>query len=155
GGTFRAAGDTQLFQFSQIATNSAGGTVDFSAATGANTVALPNVAGISIGGNSTWLGPASGSAQLRTDYSSADVPITFPAGVTLTNGLALASSTFITGYRVTGGGTLFQNASAASYAFSNAPITVVNSRFRLADIGNLGTGFPALTLDGGTLAYGG
>src|SRR5439155_15374105 len=81
-----------------------------------------------------------------------------PTGVTLTNGLGLATNTAF-GYRVTGGGTLFQNADAATATLTNAPLTVVASRFRVTDassntgVGNFGTG--TFTLDGGTFAYGG
>jgi hypothetical protein len=61
------------------------------------------------------------------------------------------------GFRLTGGGTLFQNADGTNVVGMSAPLTVVGSQFRVQDassnggVGNLGTG--AFTLDGGTLAY--
>ncbi|HEY1375221.1 MAG TPA: autotransporter-associated beta strand repeat-containing protein, partial [Gemmataceae bacterium] len=136
----------------QIVTDANGGTVDYSLATGNNALFLPaGSPGLTIAGNSTWLGPTAGTAKISAG-NTADTPIAISPGVTFTNGLALATSNSF-GYRVTGGGTLFQNADPASAALTNARLTVVNSRLRVTDVGNLGTG--ALTLDGGTFAYGG
>jgi autotransporter-associated beta strand protein len=157
GGTLRAAGVGQTVEVNQVTTNSAGGTVDFSAATGATVLELFTATGITIAGNATWLGPTGGTGRI-SGGNSADAPITISPGVTFTNGLALATHSF-GGYSVTGGGTLFQNADVASAASANAPLTIAGGRFRVTDassnggVGNFGTG--TFTLDGGTFAYGG
>src|SRR5205823_4435786 len=90
GGTFRAAGADQAFGFTKVVTDSAGGAVDFSAATGANVLRIFSSLGITIAGNSTWLGPTGGAARI-TQFDSADTPIAVSPGVTFTNGLALAT----------------------------------------------------------------
>ncbi|HEY7118959.1 MAG TPA: autotransporter-associated beta strand repeat-containing protein [Tepidisphaeraceae bacterium] len=159
GGTFRMPGGTTTATIvNQIVTDANGGTVDYSAAAGNNAVFLPaGSPGFTIAGNSTWLGPTAGTAKISAGNTS-DTPIAISPGVTLTNGLALATSNAF-GYRVTGGGTLFQNADPAGAALTNARLTIVNSRFRVTDaasnggVGNLGAG--TFTLDGGVLAYGG
>ena len=89
-------------------TSSAGGTVDF---TGTGSVGIGVGTAITVNGNSTWLSP--GNTSYIASESSADVPITIPAGVTLTNGIALATLNQF-GFRITGGGTLFQNSDATN-----------------------------------------
>jgi autotransporter-associated beta strand protein len=153
GGTLRMPGGTTTATIvNQIVTDANGGTVDYAAAAGNNALFLPaGSPGITIAGNSTWLGPTAGTAKVSAG-NTADTTIAISPGVTFNNGLALATSNGF-GYRITGGGTLFQNAGPASAALMNAPLTVVNSRFRVMDVGNLGTG--SFTLDGGTFVYGG
>lgn len=158
GGTYRAQGGIQVSaKVQNVVVTSAGGTVDYSAATGTPSVSFPaGSAGITIQGDSTWLGQATGAARLLGPVS-AEIPITISPGVTFTNGFALTTSGSF-GYRVTGGGTLFGNVNAAGISFITAPLTIVGSRFRLVDAstngtGNFGTG--TFTLDGGTFAYGG
>ena len=113
-------------------------------------------AAITVNGNSIWLSPANTTAIVNAN--AADIPFTIPAGVTLTNGIALATSGGF-GFRIAGGGTLFQNSDATNVIGMTAPATVVQSTFRVTDassnggVGNLGTG--TFTLDGGTFDYGG
>ena len=89
----------------------------------------------------------------------AAVPINIAPGVTLTNGIALFTSLDAgAGFQITGGGTLFQNSDGTDTVSMHGPITVVQSQFRVTDVtshgfGNLGD--ETLTLDGGTLSYGG
>ena len=90
----------------------------------------------------------------------AAVPINIAPGVTLTNGIALF--TYLdaaAGFQITGGGTLFQNSVAPDTVNMHGPITVIQSQFRVTDVSSnsgLGSlGDETLTLDGGTLSYGG
>ena len=111
---------------------------------------------IAVNGNSTWLSPANTTTIVNAN--AADISIAIPSGVTLTNGIALGTSAGF-GFRITGGGTLFQNSDATNVVGMTAPITVVQSTFRVTDassnggVGNLGSG--AFTLDGSTFDYGG
>jgi autotransporter-associated beta strand protein len=162
GGTFRRSAGTNLaYVVNQIVTNASGGTIDFTGA-GFDGLALASIGttgpAISVNGNSTWLSPA--NTSIIENFTAMTVPITIPAGVTLTNGLALfAFSTTTGGYQVSGGGTLFQNSDATNVVNMDAPITVAQgSTFRVTDVttnvfGNLGAGL--FTLDGGTFSYGG
>jgi autotransporter-associated beta strand protein len=155
GGTFRMSSATPVTDtVNQIATNPAGGTIDLS---GTVHSAITVATGISVFGNSTWLSPANTSTI--TSQSAADVPINILPGVTLNNGIALAIVNQF-GFRVIGGGTLFQNSDAANTLAITAPVTVAQgSTYRVTDIarnggvGNLGTG--RFSLDGGTLNYAG
>jgi autotransporter-associated beta strand protein len=156
GGTLRVPnGAGQVYQVSQINTTAAGGNIDFTGA-GADQLSLLSGATVGVNGNSTWLDPANGSALVNA--TGGDVPITIPVGVMLTNGFPLQTST-ASGFRLTGGGTLFENTDPTNLGQMNAPVTVVQSQFRVTDasgnggVGNLGTG--TFTLDGGTLSYAG
>jgi fibronectin-binding autotransporter adhesin len=157
GGTFRvSAGTGQLYLVNQIVTGPSGGTVDFTGA-GTDTFALNGAgAAITVNGTSTWLSP--GNASNISNLAQAVTPITIAPGVTLTNDIALTTQTSF-GFRVTGGGTLFQNSDATNVLSMSAPVTVTQGRFRVTDassnggVGNLGTG--TFALDGGTFAYGG
>ncbi len=156
GGTVRVpSGTGQQYSLAQIVTNSAGGTIDFTGA-GADQLLLTGAAGIAVNGNSTWLSPANGTTIVNS--AGATAPIAVAAGVTFTNGIALATNSAF-GFQVTGGGTLFQNSDATNALGITAPITVLQSIFRVTDassnggVGNLGTG--TFTLSGGTLDYGG
>jgi fibronectin-binding autotransporter adhesin len=157
GGTFRvSAGAFTPLYVNQIVTGASGGTLDF---TGVSQYALGlNGAGaaITLNGNSTWVSPSNFTVIFNSNLS--DIPITIPAGVTLNNGIALNGAPGV-GFRILGGGTLFQNSDPTNLFGINAPLTVVQSEFRITDassnggLGNLGTG--AFTLDGGTFSYGG
>ena len=156
GGTFRVpAGTGQQYSANIIFTNSAGGTVDFTGA-GTDQLLLPTSNPIIINGNSTWLSPANGTTIVNT--AGATIPIDVALGVTFTNGIALASNSAF-GYRINGGGTLFQNSDATNVVGMTAPLTVLQSTFRVTDassnggVGNFGTG--TFTLDGGTFDYAG
>ena len=160
GGIFRvSAGSGNTFIVNQIATNSSGGTVDYTGA-GADALVLVNAgAAITVNGNSTWLSPGNGAAIVN-GTQLADIPIAIPSGVTLNNGIALAPFGGVGfGFRITGGGTLFQNCDATNVFGMLAPITVVQSTFRVTDasgnggVGNLGAG--TFILDGSTFDYGG
>jgi fibronectin-binding autotransporter adhesin len=154
GGMFQFPSGSGLIDFvSQFVTSSAGGTVGL---TGTGSVGIGVGTAITVNGNSTWL--SAGNTSYIASDSSADVPITIRAGVTLTNGIALATLNQF-GFRIIGGGTLFQNSDATNVVQLQAPLTVVQSRYRVTDassnggVGNLGVG--PFTLDGGTMAYGG
>ncbi len=157
GGTFRvSAGAITALEASEIVTGPTGGTLDFSGVSLYAVVLFGAGAGITINGNSTWVSP--GNATLIYNANMVDMPITIPTGVTLTEGMALATQ-YGSAFRVTGGGTLFQNSDTTNGSNMNSPLTVVNSQFRLTNassnggVGNFGTG--AFTLDGGTFSYGG
>jgi autotransporter-associated beta strand protein len=162
GGSFRVpAGTGQAYTVNGITTLAVGGVVDFTGA-GADQLLLTGTAGINVApptpnANLTWLSPANGTTIVNT--TAADLPIAIPAGVTLTNGIALAGSAGF-GFRITGGGTLFQNSDLTNVLGMTAPITVTaGSTFRATVassngvVGNLGTG--TFTLDGGAFSYGG
>jgi autotransporter-associated beta strand protein len=156
GGTYRVNSGTGMQIDINFITNAAGGTVDYTGA-GSDQIFLYGPAGITINGSSTWLSPGNGTYIANGNFVD-PVPITIPAGVTLNNGIALGAF-FGSGFRVVGGGTLFQNSDATNVLAMSAPVTIVQSRFRITDassnggVGNLGTG--PLTLDAGTLSYGG
>jgi autotransporter-associated beta strand protein len=158
GGTFRVPGGSgQQYAVNQILTNTAGGTVDFTGA-GQDVLLLAGPSPtITINGNSTWLSPGNLS-HIDNGTGSADIPINIAVGVTLSNGFDLGTTSAF-GFRLTGRGTLFQNADATNVVNMTAPITVTQGRYRVIDassnggVGNLGSG--PFTLDGGTIAYGG
>jgi autotransporter-associated beta strand protein len=155
-GTFLvSAGTPQTYSVTSISTNSAGGGVNFSVASVADTLQLTGPgASIAINGNSTWLAP--GNATTIVNVTGAVIPISVAPGVTFDNALALASNS-AAGYLVTGGGTLFQDCNSIAAAAITAPLTVASgSRIHIEDfnvIANLGTG--AFTLDGGTFEFAG
>jgi autotransporter-associated beta strand protein len=157
GGTFRVANAPGLqFFVNQVNASGVvgGGTLDFTAAGGATLMLAGAGPAITVFNNSTWLSPGDPSAVANLNLG--EVPISISPGATLTNGLALKGGS---PFRLTGGGTLFQNADATAVVNMTAPITVAQGRFRVTDassnggVGNLGTG--QFTLDGGTFAYGG
>jgi autotransporter-associated beta strand protein len=162
GGTLRATGTGQVIGINQFVSYQAGlGGVDFTGA-GADTLSFEGASPtITIYGNSTWLSPANTSVIANHGSNFADVLMTISPGVTLTNGFALQS--VFGGFRITGGGTLYQNSDATNVVNMNASITVTGgSTFRVTDastmvggqaVGNFGTG--PFTLDGGTFDYGG
>ena len=129
--------------------------MDFTGA-GTDQLLLPTSNPIIINGNSTWLSPANGTTIVNT--AGATIPIDVALGVTFTNGIALASNSAF-GYRINGGGTLFQNSDATNVVGMTAPLTVLQSTLRVTDassnggVGNFGTG--TFTLDGGTFDYAG
>jgi autotransporter-associated beta strand protein len=156
GGTFRNPAGTGLFyDVNQIITDSTGGIVDFTGATGVNALlingSLPPA--ITINGNSTWLSPGN-STQIA---SGSALPITILTGVTFNNGIALGGGT---AFMVSGGGRLFQNSDATNVLGMAGNITVgQGTTFEIADaasnggVGNFGTG--SITLDGATFEYSG
>jgi autotransporter-associated beta strand protein len=161
GGTYRINSNAAGAQIvNNIVTGPTGGTIDFTGVTGAYQLNLEGPASptITVNGNSTWLSPAN-SVVINEPFSQSDFPITIVAGATLNNGIALSSQPS-SDFRVTGGGTLFQNSDATNLLGMTANLIVApGSNFRVTDAssnggtGNLGTG--TLTLDGGTFSYGG
>jgi autotransporter-associated beta strand protein len=155
GATLRVPAGTGITDsVDQIVTSAVGGIVDL---TGSAQVSIGVGSGITVNGTSTWLSPANNSAIVNS--APADVPIAISTSVTLTNGIALGQGGSGFGFRITGGGTLFQTSDTTNVAGMNAPLTVVQSTFRAIDassnggVGNLGSGM--FTLDGGTFSYGG
>ncbi len=153
GGTFAVSSGSSSYLVNQIATSSAGGTINYTGAASAE-LGLTNAgAAITIGGNSTWVSPANSATIVN--FTAGAIPITIPAGVTLNNGIALTGA----GFQIIGGGTLFQNSDATNVLNMTAAVTVSQGEFRVTDassndgVGNLGTG--TFTLDGGTFSYGG
>ncbi|HEY1381793.1 MAG TPA: PEP-CTERM sorting domain-containing protein, partial [Gemmataceae bacterium] len=147
----------QTIGVNQITTSVGGGTIDFTGA-GADTLAFEGASpAITVNGDSTWLSPANATTIANPTFS--EVLITIHPGVTLTNGIALKS--VLSGFRITGGGTLFQNADATNAANMSGSVTISQGRFRVTDVtsngglGNLGPVGRDLVLDGGTFAYGG
>jgi autotransporter-associated beta strand protein len=163
GGTFRvSAGNTDTFAVNQFVIGPAGGTVDYTGAVGFSLLQfyLLNgaAAGITVNGNSSWISP--GNSTLIQNTTGADVPIMIAPGVTLTNGIVLGAFAAGGPFRVTGGGTLFENADTSNYVgVAFAPLTVAQGQYRVTDassnggVGDLGNN--TFTLDGGTFSYGG
>jgi autotransporter-associated beta strand protein len=158
GGTFSVPGGANHYNVRQLVTSAAGGTVDFTGATGGQLIPGFN-GGFTVNGTATFLSPGNAAAIVNT--GSSDIPFSIVSGVTLTNGLALGA-TSSGSFLVTGGGTLSQNSDATNVVNMTAPIKVIGSRFRVTDastavvgqaVGNLGTG--TFTLDGGTFDYAG
>ncbi|HSV13828.1 MAG TPA: hypothetical protein VLI90_06185, partial [Tepidisphaeraceae bacterium] len=155
GGTFTATSAGPGFIFVNQILDTAGGSINLGNA-GSLVLALQGSgAGISVSGNSTWVSP--GNSATIGNLTGTPAPISIKPGVTLTNGIALSG---VSGFTVTGGGTLFQNSDATNVLNMTAPITVgAASTFRVADasshsgLGNFGTG--AFTLDGGTFEFSG
>jgi autotransporter-associated beta strand protein len=160
GGTFRVPPGTGLFYLiNQLVTGTSGGSVT-APDPGAQTVFLVDAGSthgsITINGNSNWL--STGNGTTIDGGGAADIPITIALGATLTNTFPLTNFNN-TGFRIAGGGTLFQNTAVAYLPNMTAPLTVASgARFRVVDaitngFGDFGTG--TFTLDGGSFAYGG
>jgi T5SS/PEP-CTERM-associated repeat protein/autotransporter-associated beta strand protein len=159
GGTFRVpSGAGMQVDTTSITVGAAGGTVDYTGAGNDEIYLSGNTGGITINGNSNWASPGNSTYIANSNFSGS-LPIAIAPGATFTNGLALCQFFPGAGFSVVGGGTLFQNADATNVLNMSAPLTVVQSRFRVMDassnggVGNLGTGL--FTLDGGTLSYAG
>jgi autotransporter-associated beta strand protein len=150
GGTLRVPSGSTYYFANKLAVTSSGGTIDLTGATGLTGLVLANAgAAITVNANSTWTGPVT---SLFANGSNAELPITIAPGVTLTSDLSPATygALATNAMRLTGGGTLYLT-HAPQYV---AILTVDRSRLRLDDLTNVGPMF-ALTLDNGTLAYGG
>jgi autotransporter-associated beta strand protein len=150
GGVMRAASSDGTFYWLNKLTTAAAG-LNASGATGFTGLAFVNAgAGITVNGNSAWTGP---SNFALINASGGAMPITIAPGVTLTTGLSLAgfapapSSPF----RITGGGTLYQTNTNDYIAY----VRVDHARLRRDDLSDIAPGYFDLTLDNGTLAYGG
>jgi fibronectin-binding autotransporter adhesin len=144
GGTFRVpAGSGRQYQVNQIVTTSAGGGVDFTGAGADQLVLTSPGAAVTVGGNAQWLSPLNTAALVNG--TQADIPFTIAAGVTLTNGLSLGVGNGV-GFRIVGGGTLSEMPDTTNVVAMTAPVTAVQSRYRVADastnggVGALGSG---------------
>jgi fibronectin-binding autotransporter adhesin len=151
GGTLRgASANNGAYYLNALTTDVTGGTVDLSGMPAPNGLAFIGAgASVSINGNSAWTGPA--NTYFGND-SGAEMSITVAPNVTLTSSINLAGFVPITAnaIRLTGGGTLYLT--TAHYL---AVIRVIQARLRTDDLSILGPGLFDVTLDNGTLQYGG
>jgi fibronectin-binding autotransporter adhesin len=151
GGTLRgASANNGAYYLNALTTDVTGGTVDLSGMPAPNGLAFIGAgASVSINGNSAWTGPA--NTYFGND-SGAEMSITVAPNVTLTSSINLAGFVPITAnaIRLTGGGTLYLT--TAHYL---AAIRVNQARLRTDDLSILGPGLFDVTLDNGTLQYGG
>src|SRR5205814_990370 len=106
-----------------------------------------------INGNTNVTGPASFAV---TNFA-ASVPISIAPNVTLTSSLSLSDGYGFPGteFHLTGGGTLY----LTNQAFYNATVYVNQARLRMDDLAHVSApgagGYFRVTLDAGTLQYGG
>ena len=150
GGTLRAATNTNYY-LNKVVTDPAGGTIDANGSTSFGSLQFTNAgAAITVNGNSTWTGP---SSFVIANYSGTEMPINIAPNVIVTSGIGLASdiSLAINPIRVTGGGTLY----LTSPAQFRVAVRVSQARLRMDDLTNVTPGYFDLTLDAGTLQYGG
>jgi fibronectin-binding autotransporter adhesin len=152
GGVVRtASSDGAFYWLNKLTTGAPGGSLSASGATGFTGLAFVNEgAGITINGNSTWTGPSNFAIA---NASGTEMPITIAPGVTLTTGLSLAGFAPAPSnpFRITGGGTLYQTNTNNYIAY----VRVDHARLRRDDLSDIAPGNFDLTLDNGTLAYGG
>jgi fibronectin-binding autotransporter adhesin len=146
GGTFRIPSGGNLYTLNQLVTDTTGGTVDMTGATSAGLTFVNSGAAITINGNSSWTGPVQ---CYMYNAAGAEIPLTIAPTVTVTSGLSLAS--YNGPFRVTGGGTLYLTNTPAY----GATVRVNQARLRLDNLSNTTQNFFNLTLDAGTLQYGG
>jgi autotransporter-associated beta strand protein len=153
GGTLRIPppAATAYYYLNKVVTNYNGGTIDFTGDATASGVVLTNAgASVTINGNSTWTGP---NSSFFGNSSFAERPITIAPFATLTSSLSLAGFGPVASnsFRVTGGGTLHLTNTPGYVAF----VRVNQGRLRMDDLSGVQPNFFNLTLDAGTLAYGG
>ena len=153
-GKMSVTGANNSVSVSNLATGAAGGMIDLSNSTNSSVffssgLSFATVPSIVIRGNSSWVG--SSTAQISLD-TLVDVPVEVQSPSTLTVNAPLIGDSFHgTGFRVTGGGTVY-----LTNTTNTANLTIAQGRLRVDDVttngsGALGTG--TLTLDGGTLLY--
>jgi fibronectin-binding autotransporter adhesin len=153
GGTFRIPTGSSQYFLNKLTTDSNGGTID---TTGMSTTSNGGLvftnpgAAIMINGNTTWTGPGN---SFIGNIVGGELPITIAPNVTLTSGLGLVSfsPSASNPIRITGGGTLYLN---GLFTFA-AVIRVNQARLRLDNVQNTLLFVQAVTLDAGTLQYGG
>jgi autotransporter-associated beta strand protein len=152
GGTMRVPGVATTFQLNKLVVNSAASTVDVPGAVGVVGLNFMNAgAAVTVNASNTWTGTPS---AILSNSSGAELPITINQYAALTSGLSLASAPGSLGstFRVTGGGTLYLT-NPPTYS---AGVTVAqSSRLRLDAINTLAPNYFDVTLDNGTLQYGG
>jgi autotransporter-associated beta strand protein len=152
GGTLRATTPSNNFyELTALATGPGGGTVNATGAGAGCGLAFTGVgAGITVNGNSSWSGPAN---FVVLNFFGPDLPFTVAPGVTLTSSISLASNfgDVNNSWHLTGGGTLYLT-NTATY---NTGVRVDQARLRIDDVASINASFIVLTLDNGTLAYGG
>ena len=144
GGTLRVPSGSGNYFVNKLVTGSTGGAVDLTGSSSFDLHFVNAGAGITVNGTSTWTSSSPNSRLVNDTSTTIDFAVA--PGVMLTNGISLAGSA---GFRVTGGGTLYQSATTSS----TAPLTVQQARLRVDSASALGTG--GLTLDGGTLQWSG
>ena len=147
GGTLQISAVTTLYYLGQLATNASGGSIVANGPAGTGLV-FTNPAAIAINGNSTWsslgnLFIGNGTPGIMT--------MSIVPNVTLTNALNLYAATPGSPILVTGGGTLDQT----SMPFFKSFIQVSEARLRMDNLTSVAPGQFDVTLDNGTLTYGG
>ncbi|HEY1380555.1 MAG TPA: autotransporter-associated beta strand repeat-containing protein, partial [Gemmataceae bacterium] len=150
GGTIRVPTGSPYVFMNQINVSPLGGSIDMTGTSGSTGFVLTGSgAGVTVNANSTWAGPISGYIGNGSD---AELPFVIAPDVTLTSDLSLAPSgnVQLNSTRLSGGGTLYLR-NVPQYV---AALTVDHARLRLDDLTGVGP-LLALTLDAGTLAYGG
>ena len=152
GGIFLAASNNNYYSLNKLVVGVAGGTLVAMGSGGLSSLAfVGSGAGITINGNSTWIGP---SEFALSNASGAEMPITIAPNATLVCPMSLSSGGGLpaNSIAVTGGGTLYLTDPPVYGAY----VRVVNhSRLRMDDLTTVTPGGFDLTLDAGTLAYGG
>jgi autotransporter-associated beta strand protein len=145
-GTFAALAGSSSLYLNRLETGNSGGTVDLSANPSNFSLRFDGAgAGIAVNGDSTWI--AGGGFQQLLNDSFEDLDLAVAAGVTLTNGLRIDSDFPGVGFRLTGGGTLFQTAPISGL------FEVHEARLRIDSVGVIGD--EGLKLNAGTLRYDG
>jgi fibronectin-binding autotransporter adhesin len=153
GGTLRMSGNADRYYLNQIVVTNNGGLIDLTPMAQSLRLIFVNPgAAITVNGNATCLGA---SSYLRNE-SGGEMPIRIGPGITFTSGVNLFGATAnysATPYRVTGGGTLYLT--NAPSPFEGAYVRVNEARLRMDDLTNVTPSIFNLTLDNGTLQYGG
>jgi autotransporter-associated beta strand protein len=152
GGTLRIPAGNPYYNMNRLTTTAAGGTIDLTGSAGTVFLFGTNP-GVTINGNSTWLGTSAFSAI--DNFTTGQADLTIAPNVTLTSHVPLATS-----FQILGGGTLYMVAPANFFFMS---YTVSQGRLRVDDLSvtnnNSVLGYtafgPPVTLDGGILQYGG
>jgi fibronectin-binding autotransporter adhesin len=147
GAVLHLATGSDRFTLNRLVTDSGGGIIDASNASGSGVSFAGAGAAITINGNSTWAGSTN---SFVFAINTAEVPITIGPFSTLNSALSLSTG-FGASFRVTGGGTLH----LTQPPVYSAVVTVNHARLQMDSLANNNSWNFDLTLDNGTLAYAG
>jgi autotransporter-associated beta strand protein len=147
GGTLRTGSLGSNYYLNKLLTDTSGGTID---ATGAGSLRYLYFTGtgpgITINGDSTWAGPN----YFGISSNATELPITIAPNVTVTSSISLASGPY-GDILIGGGGTLYLTGNP----YYTANIRVNQARLRMDNLTGVYPGGFDVTLDAGTLQYGG
>jgi autotransporter-associated beta strand protein len=152
GGTIRDGSSANAYYAMNTLTINAGGGIDATGAGFNSGIALANSgAAVTVNANSVWSGPA--NFGIAND-AGAELPVTIAPGVTVTSSISISSlnATPANSIRITGGGTLYLT---NPVFYTGTFVRVNQARLRKDDLSGVGPGSFELTLDNGTLTYGG